>query len=302
MDSVLKKSVYSQNFSLKTLILDENKSISPENTINMSRKSSISSEKDNKKKNFNKIFKITSSTILSDPENQSIYYIFGNDTGKIAMLDIFFNENLDLNPVFRLNYHISKIYFMMIIDQKYLISASEDGVISITDVSKNTIERSLEKFKTECFRESVTKAKKDSKSKISILKLDNFGNLSQISDKDNSKFNRIINHSKTFVTNLGNDSINFNSEGINEEGLSKESKDFYFNNSSNNFMNLNKYSFNGFFSRRKSFKTNDEKIHVTIDKILDFTDEDSLLKKNATQSTESVKFINLLPILTMKNY
>jgi len=119
-----------------------------------------------KRSKENKSFKITSSTILTDPENISIYYIFGTDVGKIAIIDIFFDENMGLNPIFLLNYHITKVYFMTIIDQKYLISASEDGVISITYICKSTIERALERFKSESKRNSITRSKKDSLSKL----------------------------------------------------------------------------------------------------------------------------------------
>ena len=129
---------------------------------NLMSKFSFENLQQRKKPKEKKTFRVTASSIFAEPENASVYYIFGTDLGKIAIIDIFFDDHLSLNPVFLSNYHTAKIYFMMIIDQKYLIAASEDGVISITDVCKSTIERALERYKAESFRrDSVNKKRKE---------------------------------------------------------------------------------------------------------------------------------------------
>jgi len=167
LNSIIMESHNSQNFVLKTLENSKNKNLQikdgkneekHEEENNLNCKTNISN-----KKQVEKItFKVTASSILAEPDNASIYYFFGTDHGKIAIIDIFFDETLALNPVFLLNYHTVKVNFMMIIDQKYLIAASEDGVISITDICKSTIERAIERYKTESFRETDTKFRRES--------------------------------------------------------------------------------------------------------------------------------------------
>ncbi len=73
------------------------------------------------------------------------------------------------------------------------------------------------------------------------------------------------------------------------------------NNYFNSFKGKNNYNFNGFFSRRISFENDKNKAHITIDKILDIHEEDCLHSKN-NEISNNQKFVNLLPILTMKNY
>lgn len=141
MDSIMCKSFMSQDY------IPKKRKFSTD--INLAKKKS-------------KTFNITASTILTDPDNKSIYYIFGTDSGNICMIDIFFDENLHLNPIFVMNYHTAKINFMMIMEQKYLISASDDGVISITDICKKTIENAIERYKSESFNENVDLFRKDS--------------------------------------------------------------------------------------------------------------------------------------------
>ncbi len=96
---------------------------------------------------------------------------------------------------------------------------------------------------------------------------------------------------KNFLNGDESSYINFNNNNNNNNEKFITSSNQYFNSMRN-------YNFNGFFSRRKSFKNDDNKGHITIDKILDLQDEDCLNGK----SSEEQKFINLLPILTMKNY
>jgi len=175
INSIIMKSQNSPDLEMK--ILPKNDNIKKQqqknsNCLSESDKSKLNRDLVNKQKDKNKkTFQVTASTILSDPDNISVYYIFGTNIGKIAILDIFFDESLKINPIFLLNYHNAKINFLMIFDQKYLISASEDGVISITDICKSTIERAIERYKTESFRDSITKKKRDSQSKILIFSI-----------------------------------------------------------------------------------------------------------------------------------
>jgi len=159
LNSIKMQSHNSQNLVLKTI--KDAKEEEENNNENSFRKNNEFNST-NKKHKEKKSFKISASCILAEPDNNSIYYIFGTDVGKIAIIDIFFDDALNLNPIFLLNYHTKSIYFMMIIDQKFLIAASEDGVISITDVCKMTIERAIERYKADSLRESVTKMKRES--------------------------------------------------------------------------------------------------------------------------------------------
>ena len=90
------------------------------------------------KTNYN--FNITASLIYFYNENKSIYYIIGTNTGKIAIIDIFFTENLSLNPVIFLDYHKSQIDKLSIYENRLLITSSIDGMVSFTDISKQKIE------------------------------------------------------------------------------------------------------------------------------------------------------------------
>ena len=95
------------------------------------------------KTNYN--FNITASLIYSYSENKSIYYIIGTNTGKVAIIDIFFKENLSLNPVIFLDYHKSQIDKFSIYENRLLITSSIDGMVSFTDISKQKIESSIYK-------------------------------------------------------------------------------------------------------------------------------------------------------------
>ena len=95
------------------------------------------------KTNYN--FNITASLIYSYSENKSIYYIIGTNTGKVAIIDIFFTENLSLNPVIFLDYHKSQIDKFSIYENRLLITSSIDGMVSFTDISKQKIESSIYK-------------------------------------------------------------------------------------------------------------------------------------------------------------
>ena len=90
---------------------------------------------DNKTHNF----KITASTIYANPDNQSIYYILGTNTGKVAIIDIFFNEDYTLNPMIIIDYHTAPIESFNIFEHKYLITSSSDGLITFTEISKEKL-------------------------------------------------------------------------------------------------------------------------------------------------------------------
>jgi hypothetical protein len=98
-------------------------------------------------------FKVSASLIFSYPNNRSIYYVFGTDTGKVAMIDIFLNlENnrnssnsfLTPNPMILIDYHTSRIETLSIFENKYLIASSEDGLITFTDISNQKLKSALE--------------------------------------------------------------------------------------------------------------------------------------------------------------
>ena len=91
--------------------------------------------------NYN--FQITSSLIYSYSENKSIYYIIGTNTGKVAIIDIFFEDNLKLNPVIFLDYHTSPIETFSIYENRILITSSSDGMVSFTDISNQKIEAAI---------------------------------------------------------------------------------------------------------------------------------------------------------------
>ena len=91
--------------------------------------------------NYN--FQITASLIYSYSENKSIYYIIGTNTGKVAIIDIFFEDNLKLNPVIFLDYHTSPIETFSIYENRILITSSSDGMVSFTDISNQKIEAAI---------------------------------------------------------------------------------------------------------------------------------------------------------------
>ena len=95
------------------------------------------------KTNYN--FSITASLIYFYYENKSIYYIIGTNTGKIAIIDIFFTDNLSLNPVIFLDYHKSQIDKFLIYENRLLITSSIDGMVSFTDISKQKIDFTMYK-------------------------------------------------------------------------------------------------------------------------------------------------------------
>ena len=91
-------------------------------------------------------FKITCSCILSSPNFSSIYYIFGTNLGKIVIIDIFYNEKLQVNPIVIIEYHKASINMICLFEEKYLISSSSDGLISFTEISKEKLETSINKL------------------------------------------------------------------------------------------------------------------------------------------------------------
>ena len=119
-----------------------------------------------------KEIKITSSLIWSFNENNSIYYIIGTENGKILIFDIFFNENLNLNPIIIIKSHTKKIEYLNIYKNNILISASIDGLISFTDISKEKINSTVNNV-VNSRNEYLINLEKQKKEKITASKLIN---------------------------------------------------------------------------------------------------------------------------------
>ena len=90
-----------------------------------------------------KQFSITSSAIYSYAENKSIYYIIGTSEGTVAIIDMFFTENLKLNPAIYIDYHRTKIETLTVYENRLLITSSEDGTVSFTDVTQSRLEAAI---------------------------------------------------------------------------------------------------------------------------------------------------------------
>lgn len=84
-------------------------------------------------------FNISCSILFVNKEDFTFYYIIGLDNGNIYIIDIFFNNNFKLNPIFRILYHNRKINFLTVYNNKVLIACSESGLISFTDISKRVL-------------------------------------------------------------------------------------------------------------------------------------------------------------------
>ena len=128
-----------------------------------------------KKITFNekeKEIKISSSLIWSFNENNSIYYIIGTENGKILIFDIFFNENLNLNPILIIKSHTKKIEYLNIYKNNILISASIDGLISFTDISKEKINSTVNNV-VNSRNEYLINLEKQNNEKITASKLIN---------------------------------------------------------------------------------------------------------------------------------
>ena len=125
---------------------DENKMENKDNNISPEKKENSDIDMINSNILPQKIkynFEITSSLIYSYSENKSIYYIIGTDTGKVAIIDIFFSDSLKLNPVIFLDYHTSPIETFSIYENRILITSSLDGMVSFTDISNQKIEAAI---------------------------------------------------------------------------------------------------------------------------------------------------------------
>jgi WD40 repeat protein len=94
-------------------------------------------------------FKITCSTIFSSPENSGIYYITGTNCGKISIIDIFMKEGFTISPMIIIDYHTSSIETLNIYENKYLIASSSDGMLTITDISKEKLESAINRVSGE---------------------------------------------------------------------------------------------------------------------------------------------------------
>ena len=92
---------------------------------------------------LNNSFKITSSIFFCYSLNKTIYYIIGTNTGKVIMFDIFFTEQLKLNPIIIIDYHSTEIINFSIFNNRILITSSIDGLISFTDIGLNKIESAI---------------------------------------------------------------------------------------------------------------------------------------------------------------
>ncbi len=86
-------------------------------------------------------FKVTASLLFYHPSYRSVYNILGTDSGKVVMIDLFLNRqesgnssNIKANPLILIDYHTSCINFLSIFDNRYLITSSEDGVITFTNI------------------------------------------------------------------------------------------------------------------------------------------------------------------------
>lgn len=142
-------------------------------------------------------------------------------------------------------------------------------------------------------------------------------NLSESKEHESQQLGRLINHSHSFISNrihsgsLGKISKQ-NSNGSNAlnqgNNFAVDSSDYFVNpnsymlNPPSYFLNLKNYTFNGFISRRKSFKNNENNAHVTIEKLLELNEDDCLQKEKIHKIKKEERLINLIPILTMKNY
>jgi len=85
-------------------------------------------------------FKVTCSTIYANPENDSIYYIFGTDNGKIYIVDIFFKSDLTLTKTLSINCHGGSIDILTIYENKFLISSCSNGDICFTEIYKDKLD------------------------------------------------------------------------------------------------------------------------------------------------------------------
>ena len=85
-------------------------------------------------------FKVTSSIIYANPENDSIYYIFGTDNGKIYIIDIFFKPNLSLTKTLYINSHSAPIDMLTIYENRFLISSCCNGDICFTEIYKEKLD------------------------------------------------------------------------------------------------------------------------------------------------------------------
>ena len=90
-----------------------------------------------------KMFEITCSSLYCYSENKSLYYIVGTKQGTVAIIDIFFSESLQLNPVVFIDYHRTKVETLSIYENRLLIISSSDGTVSFTDISQSKIDAAI---------------------------------------------------------------------------------------------------------------------------------------------------------------
>ena len=56
---------------------------------------------------------------------------------------MFFTENLKLNPAIYIDYHRTKIETLTVYENRLLITSSEDGTVSFTDVTQSRLEAAI---------------------------------------------------------------------------------------------------------------------------------------------------------------
>lgn len=128
------------SFSYSTLYLQDRKNsfvnFQSYNTEKKKRSKSITNEYFSLDQNS---FKITSSIIFYNKEDFSTYYIIGFDCGLIVIIDVFFDKSLNISPYYYIDYHQTKIKYLSVYSNSILISGSEDGKISFTDISNTNL-------------------------------------------------------------------------------------------------------------------------------------------------------------------
>lgn len=84
-------------------------------------------------------FKISCSNLFVNKKDFSIYYIIGLNDGSVYIFETFLLEDLQIQPVLKLKAHESKITYMDVYNNRTLITASDDGLITFTDISEKGI-------------------------------------------------------------------------------------------------------------------------------------------------------------------
>lgn len=148
--------------------------------------------------------------------------------------------------------------------------------------------------------------------------MDSKGNNETGFSPNEKKIKRLFTHSNTFVISRGENKnlVKFtikdsNAKYLDNQTTTKIDQSDYFDRRNNfsffpplYFENLKNCTFNGFISRRKSFKNNEYKAHIITDRLFQIKEDECLQKEKMHhyKTSEDLRLINLLPILTMKNY